>query len=368
MSQNAFPLHSYASIRLENGATYLPPIIDRLNSYEARYDGQDERHAFHYPFGHIELKSDHDGYMVSLYASEDLGLNRLKDLAAVAIKLYTKHEAPDILWEGDRAGEQVLPQFRLMRVVSTQYFTPHMLRVRLAGEDLKRFSLFGAMHVRLLLPTSEVPQPVWPIMGPNGLPFWPDEARKPAARAYTIRRLNIEEGWMEIDFYLHETEGLACLWAKNARTGDMIGLTGPVGRPLRQAKQYLIGADATGLPAIGRMLEEFSDDVTGHVLIAVDSEADIQPLTHPEGIVIEWIIDTDHTRAAKILTTRLLAMVWPAESAENGQGNDSFGWFAGEADQAKIIRDYWRKKLGKSRDQTLIAGYWQKDSTGFMAG
>lgn len=61
-------------------------------------------------------------------------------------------------------------------------------------------------------------------------------------------------------------------------------------------------------------------------------------------------------------------MAWPAVSAENEQGNDSFGWFAGETDQAKIIRDYWRKQLGKSRDQTLIAGYWQKDSTGFMAG
>jgi hypothetical protein len=32
------------------------------------------------------------------------------------------------------------------------------------------------------------------------------------------------------------------------------------------------------------------------------------------------------------------------------------------------MRDYWRKQLGKSRDQTLVAGYWQKDSTGFMAG
>lgn len=361
VTQNTSPLHSYANIRLTNGATYLPPIIDRLNSYEARYDGNDERHAFHYPFGHIELNTSANGYLVSLHASEDLGLNRLKDLAAVAIKLYTKEEAPDILWEGDYAGEQVLPQFRLMQVVSTHHYTPHMLRVRLAGEDLKRFSLFGAMHVRLLLPTTDVPQPVWPIMGPNGLPFWPDEAKKPAARAYTIRNLNIEEGWMEIDFYVHETEGLACIWAKNAGAGDKIGLMGPVGRPLRQAKQYLIGADSTGLPAIGRMLEEFEPDVTGHVLIAVDTPADIQPLTHPEGITIEWIIESDQAKASATLIKRLCALPWPS-------GDDSFGWFAAEADDAKTMRDYWRKQLGKARDQTLVAGYWQKNSTGFMAG
>ncbi|MDR2312383.1 MAG: siderophore-interacting protein [Brucellaceae bacterium] len=361
MSQHSTTLHSYAHIRLNNGSAYLPPIIDRLNSYEAHYDLHEEQHAFHYSFGHIELKSNTDGYLVTLRASENVGLSRLKDLAAVAIKLYTKEEAPEILWEGDQAGEQPLPQFRQMTVVSAHYYTPHMLRIRFSGEDLTRFSLFGAMHVRLLLPTEDVPHPVWPIMGPNGLPFWPDEENRPAARAYTIRNLNIIEGWMEIDFYIHETEGLACQWAKLAKSGDKIGLMGPVGRPLRQAKQYLIGADMTGLPAVGRMLEEFAPDVTGHVLIAVDTQADIQPLAHPEGVTIDWIINSDQQAAATELTDRLCALPWP-------EGNDSFGWFAAEADHAKIMRDYWRKQLGKSRDQTLVAGYWQKDSTGFMAG
>ncbi|MCM0753027.1 hypothetical protein DEA98_23765 [Brucella pseudogrignonensis] len=94
----------------------------------------------------------------------------------------------------------------------------------------------------------------------------------PASRAYTIRALDIDAGWLEIDFYLHEIEGLACKWAKGAKIGDTVGLMGPVGRPLRRASRYLMGADATGLPAIGRMLEEFSSDVTGRVIIAVDSE------------------------------------------------------------------------------------------------
>lgn len=354
-------LHSYANISLVNAGTYLPPIIDRLNSYEAHYDLKDDCHAFHYSFGHIELQTRADGYLVSLHAREELGLSRLKDLAAVAIKLYTKDEEPDILWQGDHAGEQPLPQFRLMHVASANRLTPHMIRVRLCGEDLKRFSLFGAMHVRLLFPTVEVPRPVWPVMGPNGLPFWPDETKKPAARAYTIRNLNIEEGWMEIDFYTHATQGLACQWAQEVTAGTIIGLMGPVGRPLRHARQYLIGADMTGLPAVGRMLEEFAGDVTGHVLIAVDTKDDIQHLRHPAGVTVDWITNADQNAASTELTERLCALPWP-------QGEDSFGWFAGEADHAKTMRNYWRKQLGKSRDQTLIAGYWQKDSTGFMAG
>ncbi|MDT6941576.1 siderophore-interacting protein [Brucella pseudogrignonensis] len=353
-------LLSHANIALQNGSAYLPNIVDRLNSYHAQYDASGDNHTFDFSFGRIEIESKSKGYRVALHADDDTGLHRLKDLAAVAIKLYTKEEAPEIIWQGDRAGQQVLPQFRLMRVISNSLLTPRMLRMRLAGEDLKRFSLFGAMHIRLLLPTIEVPQPVWPIMGPNGLPFWPDDDRKPASRAYTIRSLNLDEGWLEIDFYLHEVEGLACTWAKNAKPGDQVGLMGPVGRPLRQASRYLIGADATGLPAIGRMLAEFSDDVTGRVVIAVDSEKDVQDLVYPSGVSVEWIIDSDQKRAAETLTQVLCEAEWP-------EGPDSFGWFAGEADQAKIVRQHWRQKLGKSREETLVAGYWHKDAVGFMA-
>lgn len=359
--ENSHALLSHANIALQNGRSYLPNIIDRLNSYHAQYDMDGDSHRFDFSFGRIEIDNKTDGYRVALHAEDDTGLYRLKDLAAVAIKLYTKEEAPEIVWQGDRAGHQVLPQFRLMQVVSSSLLTPRMLRVRLTGEDLKRFSMFGAMHIRLLLPTDEVPQPVWPIMGPNGLPFWPDDSRKPLSRAYTVRNLDIDQGWLEIDFYLHDVEGLACAWAKNAKAGDQVGLMGPVGRPLRQAERYLMGADATGLPAIGRMLAEFPEDVTGRVVIAVDSEADVQNLVHPSGISVDWIIDSNQTRAAETLTQVLCEAEWP-------EGPDSFGWFAGEADQAKIVRKHWREKLGKSREETLVAGYWHKDAVGFMAG
>ncbi len=354
-------LASFAHIRLRRGEHYLPPIIDRLNSYETRYRQDGSRHLFGFPFGHIAIETSDGGYDVALRAAEEVGLHRLKDLAAVAIKLYTKEEAPEIVWQGDRAGEQALPQFRLMRVVSTRPVTPHMQRVRLAGEDLGRFALFGALHVRLLFPTDAVPQPVWPVMGLNGLPFWPDEARKPASRAFTIRNLDVAAGWLEIDFYLHATEGLACRWAREAQAGDEIGLTGPVGRPLRRVHRYIIGSDPTGLPAVGRILEQMAPDAAGHVLIAVDSADDMQPLAHPEGVTVEWIVEADAQRAARALTERLCAMDWP-------EGETAFGWFAGEADQAKIVRAHWRGTLGRNRDQTLSAGYWQKDATGFMAG
>ncbi|WP_374833408.1 hypothetical protein [Paenochrobactrum pullorum] len=70
---------------------------------------------------------------MSLHAEAYIGLNHLKYLAAVAIRLYKK-------------------------------------------KKLRRLSLFGAIHVQLLLLTNDVPEPIWPVMGRNGMPLWPDEA------------------------------------------------------------------------------------------------------------------------------------------------------------------------------------------------
>ena len=126
-------LVSFAHILMSDGMRYLPRIADRLNSYEATYDKRENRYCFGYPFGRIEIHIDEQSYHVSLHASRDVGLSRLKYLATVAIKLYAGDVEPDIVWQGDNAGEQVLPQFRLMHVVAKSVFTPHMLRIRLAG-------------------------------------------------------------------------------------------------------------------------------------------------------------------------------------------------------------------------------------------
>lgn len=355
-------LSSRADIPLSHLPDYLENIVDRLRSYHPDVSRADGRAEFRYPFGRAALHFPEGRLVMTAEAPDKTGLARVKDLVAVAVQLYAKAENPRIVWTGDLAGETRLEQFRLMRVTGKDFVTPRMLRIRLGGDDLARFGLFGGMHIRMLFPTPENPDPVWPVMGPNGLPSWPSETQRPVSRAYTVRRLDAEAGWMEVDFVMHQDHGVASSWAAHAAEGDVVGVLGPVGRPLKPAQWYVLGADETGLPAIGRLLASMAADTRGVAYIEVEGAAEEQELDRPEGFDIRWLHRKGGvTDLSTGLSELVCGEVWPGHE-------QAFGWFAAEASVAKRVRAHWREVRGLGRDRTLVAGYWQRDSTGFMAG
>lgn len=354
-------LSSRAEVALTHLPLYLDAIVDRLGSYHPDVRRGPARTEFAFPFGNAAL--DHDGgdLVMTAQAPDRIGLARVKDLVAVAVQLHAKAESPRIVWTGDLAGETRLEQFRLMTVLDRHFVTPRMLRLRLAGDDLVRFSLFGGMHIRMLFPTAENPEPAWPVMGENGLPSWPSEARRPVSRAYTVRRLDVAAGWMEVDFVMHEDHGVASSWALHAALGDRVGVLGPVGRPLKPARWYVLGADETGLPAVGRLLETMAPETRGVAFLEVEDEGERQELATPPGFRVEWLLRNGKPAGSSGLVEKVCAEPWPDEVS-------SFGWFAAEQALAKTVREHWRVQHGLGRDRTLVAGYWQRDVRGLMAG
>ncbi len=356
-------LRCQADVKIENLPAYLEKIEDRLQSFQARASRAGERIEFAFPFGTGRFDMEPGRLVMSAEAAERDGLARVKDLLATAVQVYAKEEAPLIRWEGDLADDTRLAQFREMTVVRVADLTPHMKRVRLAGEDLDRFARFGGMHVRMLFPTPAVPEPEWPVAGPNGLAVWPPEDRKPTPRAYTIRTLDIAGGWMDIDILTHEGESVGSSWATVAQPGMKVGIMGPVGRPVPlDAQWYVLGADETGLPALGRMLETLPASTRGIAFIEVADESERQPIANRTAIEVHWIF-RDGIPAGKDrrLADAVLAVEWPSDLT-------CFGWFAAEAEQVAPVRDTWRKERGLGRDQTLAATYWRHGTSGFMAG
>ncbi len=350
-------LTSCAELELEFLPSYLESIIDRLSSYHPKVERNAGSIRFEYPFGHARLEHGPGHLVLNAEAQDRTGLSRIKDLLAVAVELYAKAENPRIVWTGDLAGDTTVEQFRLMRVSGKSFVTPRMLRVRLEGSALERFELFGGMHIRMLFPTIDNPAPAWPVLGENGLPFYPDPGRKPASRAYTIRRLDSEAGWMEVDFVMHDDHGVASSWALAAEPGAQVGILGPIGRPVRKSSRLLIGADETGLPAVGRMLEAKTPNVTGQAFIEVDNSDEIQDLP-ASGFSVEWII---RATSGPRLAETICDQPWLQDA-------DMFGWFAAESAEAKTVRNHWRVTQGLGRDCTLAAGYWQRGRAGTMAG
>lgn len=353
----------FAELTAPHNRNYINAITDRLASFQA----QSEQAApnvtrLRYTFGWAEIIVDGSRIKLRGGARCPDGLARLKDLMATAFKLYAKPDLPRILWQGDFADDRRLDSFRVMRVHSADNLTPHMRRIRLRGEALERFAAFGNMHVRLLLPSALVPAPVWPVAGPDGLPSWPDPDRKPLPRVYTIRQMDAAAGWVDIDMLMHDSNGPGASWARNAQTGDSVGMIGPLGRPLKSDAQYFImGADESGLPALARLLESLPPAVTGIAFVEITSADERQPIDNRTGIRIEWLLRDPNTAPGEKLANRIMVEGWPDRA-------DSFGWFAAEAGPAQTIRQFWRTKLGLGRDQTLAAAYWKQGRAGLMAG
>ncbi|MFY0057010.1 siderophore-interacting protein, partial [Acinetobacter baumannii] len=78
-------------------------------------------------------------------------------------------------------------------------------------------------------------------------------------------------------------------FAERAVVGDRVGVVGPGGGGLVAADWYLFAGDETALPAIARMLESLPAQARGKVFLEVADEAEIQPLTAPPSVDIEWL-------------------------------------------------------------------------------
>jgi NADPH-dependent ferric siderophore reductase len=355
-------LNSEAHIAIPSPADYIERIADRLFSFDAVVTGDGNAMSFRFPFGRASFDLSADALIVRLSAANPDRLARLKDILATSIELHAKRARPQIVWQGDLAGDKRLAQFREMRVTGIRDLTPHMRRIRLAGDNLARFAEFDGMHVRLLFPTPQVPQPLWPEAGPNGLAVWPAEDRRAPARVYTIRRLDVAEGFMEIDFVMHGDESIGSSWAASARPGSVVGIMGPLGRPVRPASWYILGADETGLPALGRILENLPADTKGHAFVEVDNAEEEQIIAHPPGLELRWI---HRNRKAPGEDHRLAETICAVARPANTK---CFSWFAAEAEAAKRVREHWRVKQALGRDETLAAAYWRRGALGPMAG
>ncbi|MEO9340433.1 siderophore-interacting protein [Mesorhizobium sp. SB112] len=351
-----------SQLRLPNLPLYIDRITDRLQSFDADVLQEQHRVEFRFAFGDAYFDMKPGLLVMRAKAGDRDGLARIKDLLATALQVYAKEDEPEIVWTGDLAHETQLAQFREMTVIQVDNLTPYMRRIRLAGKNLGRFGKFGGMHIRMLFPTRSVPDPIWPTLGSNGLPQWPADERRPTARVYTIRSLDLDAGFMDVDFLIHEGESVGSAWALQAQPGQKIGVMGPVGRPIRQSDWYVLGADETGLPAIGRLLETLPPKTKGVAFIEIADESERQSINNATEIELHWLERNGISAGAdERLARKILSVRWPQEGS-------SFGWFAAEASAAKTVRDQWRGAMGLGRDQTIAAAYWRRGAAGLMAG
>ncbi|TCL68118.1 DUF2218 domain-containing protein [Rhizobium sp. BK251] len=279
-------------------------------------------------------------------------LNAVQNVIAEHLFMFAGEEPFDLSWS-DPPPTSRLPDFHEIEVVGARNITPHMRRVTVACASPVSF-LDGGLHVRLLIPpTGRVP--VWPRRRPDGRIEWPKGDDELAVRIYTIRNVDVGAGTMDIDFVLHEGEGMpGASWAANAKPGDRAGLLGPGGGGVPKASDLILAGDETALPAISRIAAEVPAGTRLKLFIEVDNPSEEQPLPSAGHLDLTWL----YRNGAAAGTTRMIEKA--VRLAVSTCSSETFVWVGCERAEAKAIRDYLKNGLHRDRQLMSIGAYWER--------
>jgi NADPH-dependent ferric siderophore reductase len=316
-------------------------------------DGPVEDSRIAFPGGIARLRLEADGIALRIEAT---GADLLADAQGVVaghLDGFVPGENLGIVWVGDGvAATDARPHnFRVTRVARVADITPRMRRVTLAGADLGRFDA-EMMHVKLLIPTAGIgdAEPAWPRLSPSGQPIF--DGCSLTRRTYTIRRIDVAAGEMDIDFVLHGDASPGSRFATHARPGDWLGVAGPGGGHVPLRGWTLIAGDETALPVIARALEAMTDDARGLVLIEVADHLEEQALRHPPGMRVHWL-HRDGRAYGGALLEAVRAAPWPNEA-------ELSAWAACEGKTAAALREHWGQERRLPRGQFRAAAYWRQ--------
>ncbi|MBS7696928.1 MAG: siderophore-interacting protein [Chelatococcus sp.] len=341
-----------ARVRTSLSSHVIATLCERLAQDHAKITWSESAGRADFTFGSGILEAGVGSIMLRAEAADEASLARVKFLLALRFEELAKAEKPDIAWTGDGCDRTELLNFREMLVSRIADITPHLRRITLAGQDLARFDSSN-FHVKLLLPPAGL-EPAWPVMGRNGLPVWPEGERRPTVRTYTVRRVDVRAGELDVDFVMHEDAGPGAAFALRAQPGDVIGVMGPGGRGIAEADWYCLVGDETAFPAIARILEAMPATARGIALVEVSDVSEEQIIQHPPGISLRFL----HRNGAEPGSTTLLpdavrAIEWPSEGSV-------FAWAGVEFEAFRAIRSYWRKDMNLDRSSHLAVAYWRR--------
>jgi NADPH-dependent ferric siderophore reductase len=175
---------------------------------------------------------------------------------------------------------------------------------------------------------------------------------RPVVRTYTHRGIDLNTNEIWIDFVVHGDEGPASAWAVSAKKGDVLGVLMKDGKTelYTEAENYLLVADATGIPVVSAILEDMLPTAKGTCIIEVHSEENEQQLQTQANVSFIWLHNEHPERGS-----RLAEVVKQQPLPETSR----FGYVAAELTTVKEIRQYLRKEKGWLQEELSAFSYWK---------
>lgn len=304
-------------------------------------------------FGSSVLRASPRDVEVTVSASDAVNLAYMKLGIAEHVLEFSNGTASAFRWRGDGEETVTPPFFREMRVVASRRTAPKMQRLTLAGEDLLRFAT-GGLHIRLIIPRAGQAAP-WPVLGPDGRIVWPGGAEAPDVRIYTIRRVDIATGTLDVDMVLHpgaETPGAR--FAEQAQPGDRVGIMGPGGGFVPQANALALFGDETALPAIARIVQARDSELHTLAVVEIDHPETMTAFDPPAGADVCFLLRGERPAGSTALLAEAVRdFDWGAMEP------DVNAWVGCEFLAFKAIRRFLRKDLELPCERHLAVAYWR---------
>lgn len=343
-----------ATLTLTDVNNFQLRLIEFLNEYDVAYRSDDDGIAIELPGGTARFSAIRVGLRLEACAEARDGLETLRGIIEHYVALFAGDNALPLHWHGDVVAAPTFANFREMQVTRIEELTPSMRRLTLVGENLARFDHPEEWHVRLHFPPEGIAVPQWPRPTAEGGTQWPPEEQRAAVRYYTIRRLDVAKGEVEIDFLLHAAPGPGGDFARRAKPGDICGMAGPYGRGVAEASHYLLAGDETALPAISRLLETLPTSARVEAWLEVESPLDELALLVPDHCRVSWCHRCHGHAPSEQLATAVVGSLPDTR-------DDLFVWFAGEAEVSQRLRKRLKQEFGLRKGQHLVTGYWKRD-------
>lgn len=245
-------------------------------------------------------------------------------------------------------------------VLARQMLTPGMVRVTFGGLSGFQSTGIGDEYLRLFFPDPDTGERVLPTIDERGHWTYPDGPSKVRCSTYTVRRFDEARGEMDIDFVVH-LGGLASEWAQRAQPGDHMVINDPRGlyTPPDDIRWQILLCDATGLPALSRILEQTPTDVQSRVFVEVarpEHRLDLPP--HPDAVVT-WL-HGGNGAAPSQLEQVIRNVPLPA--------TPGYIWVAGEQKAVRGVRKFVRQQLKFPSARYELVGYWIDQQEQWEAG
>ncbi|SDG69086.1 siderophore-interacting protein [Pelagibacterium luteolum] len=254
----------------------------------------------------------------------------------------------------------VSQMFHQATVIASTAITPGMVRVVFSGAGLASFVTTGVPdeYLRLFFPNPETGRLHLPHISEDGRWSYPDGQDTIRCSTYTVRRAYTGADGspcIDIDFVVHKG-GVASEWAMSAQPGQVITINRPRGlySPPADAQWQLLVADATGLPALSRILDQTPAHIQSRVFVEVADAEHEQLLPHHSLSTVTWLRGCGNGVAASRLEEVVRSVPLPA--------TPGYVWVAGEQKVVRAIRKFVRKDLALPAERYELVGYWIANS------